>query len=326
MENKSSPFVSIVTPVYNCEKYLAECIESIIAQTFDNWEYIIVNNCSTDKSLEIAESYARKDNRIRIHNNEKFLDLLPNWNHAMRQISNESKYCKVVHADDWIFPNCIEKMVEVAEKYQSIGIVGAYRLDENQVNLDGLPYPGEFFPGKEIGRLSLLGGPYLFGSPTSILMRSDVVRNRKKFYNEDNIHADQEVCFEILQNFDFGFVHQIMTFTRRHNEANTTFTKRFKTFRLGHLIVLKKYGLTFLTDEEYNQKLNDRIKLYHRFLAENLIEFSDKQIWDFHLKELRKLGFRIQPILLIKEILIKVLDIPSTILILKKRLNKKYIR
>jgi hypothetical protein len=228
-----------------------------------------------------------------------------------------------VHADDWIFPECIEKMVEVAEKYPSIGIVGAYRLDENQVNLDGLPYPDDFFPGKEICRQSLLGGPYLFGSPTSILIRSDVIRNLKKFYNEDNIHADQEVCFEILQNFDWGFVHQILTFTRRHNETNTTFTKRFKTYRLGQLIVLKKYGLRFLTQEEYNQRLNDRIKLYHRFLAENLMEFSEKQFWDFHLKELRKLSVRIQPILLIKEILIKALDIPSTILMLKKRLNKK---
>ena len=56
------------------------------------------------------------------------------------------------------------------------------------------------------------------------------------------------------------------------------------------------------------------------------MEFSEKQFWDFHLKELRKLGVRIQPILLIKEILIKALDIPSTILMLKKRLNKKYVR
>ncbi|HWG97207.1 MAG TPA: glycosyltransferase, partial [Nitrospira sp.] len=59
--NAHDPLVSIVTPVYNGEKYLAECIESILAQTFPRWDYTIVNNCSTDRSLEIAECYAQKD-------------------------------------------------------------------------------------------------------------------------------------------------------------------------------------------------------------------------------------------------------------------------
>jgi glycosyltransferase involved in cell wall biosynthesis len=323
MEIKSNPFISIVTPVYNCEKYLAECIESVIAQTYDNWEYVIVNNCSTDKTLEITESYAQKDNRIRVHNNEEFLNLMQNWNHAMRQISNESKYCKVVHADDWIFPECIKKMVEVAEKYPSIGIVGAYRLDENQVNLDGLPYPDDFFPGKEIGRQSLLGGPYLFGSPTSILIRSDVIRNLKKFYNEDNIHADQEVCFEILQHFDFGFVHQILTFTRRHNETNTTFTNRFKTYRLGHLTVLKKYGPKVFTKEEYEQRLNKMLKNYYRFLARSVFEFQGKEFWEYHLKALNKIGLSIKPLKLLKAVLIQALDLVTTTVIIKQRLQKR---
>jgi glycosyltransferase involved in cell wall biosynthesis len=80
----SEPLVSIVTPVYNTDKYLAECIESVLAQTYKNWDYLIVNNRSTDKSLEIAESYARKEPRIRIHTMSEFLSLMKNWNHAMR--------------------------------------------------------------------------------------------------------------------------------------------------------------------------------------------------------------------------------------------------
>lgn len=314
--------ISVVTPVYNCEKYLTECIESIIAQTYENWEYVIVNNCSTDKTLEIAESYAQKDSRIRIHNNKEFLNLMPNWNHAMRQISKESKYCKIVHADDWLFPECLEKMVEIAEKHPSIGIVGAYRLDENQINLDGLPYPDQYFSGKEICRQSLLGGPYLFGSPTSILIRCDVIQNREKFYNEDNIHADQEVCFEILQNFDFGFVHQILTFTRRHNETNTTFTNRLKTFRLGHLTVLKKYGPKVFTKEEYEQRLNNMLKNYYRFLARCVFEFQGKEFWQYHRKALKKIGLSIRPLKLLKAVLIQALDLVTTTLIVKQRLKK----
>jgi len=152
MNAYKQPLVSIITPVYNTEKYLSECIESVVNQTYQNWEYIIVNNCSTDGSLQIARNYETQDDRIRVYDNRKFLNLMQNWNHAMRQISRESSYCKVVHADDTIFPECIERMVEVAEKYPSVGIVGSYRLDENQVNLDGLAYPENFFSGKEICR------------------------------------------------------------------------------------------------------------------------------------------------------------------------------
>ncbi len=231
MNSKPKPLVSIVTPVYNAEEYLAECIESVLTQTYDHWEYVIVNNCSTDRSLEIAQQYAQQDARIRIHNNETFLNLIQNWNHAMRQISPESKYCKVVHADDWLFPECITKMVELAEQNSTVGIVGSYRLDEDQVTLDRLPYPSTVVPGRKICRTSLLGGSYIFGSPTSLLLRSDLVRNRDSFYNEANLNADRVVCFDILQQADFGFVHQVLTYTRRHNESMTSAVHRLGTHK-----------------------------------------------------------------------------------------------
>ncbi len=72
---KELPLVSIVTPVYNGEKFLAEAIESVLGQTYPNWEYTIVENCSIDHTLEIAQSYAIKDKRIRIYENQELLPL-----------------------------------------------------------------------------------------------------------------------------------------------------------------------------------------------------------------------------------------------------------
>ena len=92
----SQPLVNVVTPVYNGEKFLSECIESVLAQTYQNWEYIIVNNCSTDNTSKIAEDYAGKDSRIHVHNNKKFLPIVQNFNNALRKISKDSKYCKEV--------------------------------------------------------------------------------------------------------------------------------------------------------------------------------------------------------------------------------------
>src|ERR1700755_2465173 len=107
MDLKSSPLVSVVTPVYNNAHYLPDCIESILAQTYQNWDYTIVNNCSTDGSMDIARRYAARDGRIRIHDNRQFLRAIPNHNVALHQISPASKYCKMVFADDWVFPECI---------------------------------------------------------------------------------------------------------------------------------------------------------------------------------------------------------------------------
>ena len=78
------PLVSVVTPVYNGAAYLRECIESVLRQTYSNWEYIIVNNCSTDATQEIVEEYAKKDSRIRVHNNDVFLAIIANHNKAFR--------------------------------------------------------------------------------------------------------------------------------------------------------------------------------------------------------------------------------------------------
>ena len=299
MNNKTGQLVSVVTPLYNAEKYLQECIESIIGQTYENWEYLIVNNFSTDRSLEIAQRYSQKDSRIQIHNNAKFLNLFENWNHALRQISVNSKYCKIVHADDWLFPECIARMVEVAESNPSIGIVGAYRLDEDKINLSGLPSKNVNFSGRDICRKTLLGELYVFGSPTSILLRSDLIRNRNKFYDESSIHADKEVCFEILKNTDFGFVHQVLTYTRRHNDSMTSKNRNLNTHKFGKIKILKKYGPIFLDPKEYDERLIKVIDNYYRFLARSIFEIKKRKFWDYHRKGLKNIGVHINPLKLI---------------------------
>lgn len=290
MKSDTEPFVSIVTPLYNTEKYLAECIESVLAQTYNNWEYVIVNNCSTDKSFEIAQTYAKKDKRIRIHNNEKFLEIIPNWNHALSQISPLSVYCKIVHADDWLYPECVERMVKLAESNPSIGIVSSYRLDEDRVNCDGLPCTKNVFSGKDICRRSLLEKDYFFGSPTTLLFPSDLIRKNTPFYKEDFYHADNEVCYRILKNTDFGFIHQVLSYTRRHNETNTLFTRRINTFILEDLMILKQYGPYYLSEEEFKRKLKRQIKRYYRFLGGSLFRKKEKEFWQYHRNGLKKIG------------------------------------
>lgn len=285
------PLVSILTPVYNGEKYLSECIESVLTQTYDNWEYIIINNCSTDNTLDIAQTYAKKDKRIHIHNNQQFLNAIENHNHAFRLISKESKYCKVLHADDLLFPDCLRQMVTVAETYDSIGLVSSYAIQGAHVRDEKVPYPQTFIPGKEACRLSLLTGAYLFGTtPTSVLIRSDIIRKYKNFYN-NYLHADLESCFKVLQNSDFGFIHQVLTYTRVHNEQTSVFAERFNTYIPAYLHVLKKYGPSCLSDGEFHDLLTKKMKAYYRFLGRSILGKREKGFWDYHKKELKELGY-----------------------------------
>src|SRR5580700_5474662 len=117
MAGAVEPLVSVLTPVYNGEKFLAGCIQSVLAQTHRNFVYIIVNNCSKDRTLEIAQSFAKQDSRIRVHDNTEFLGVVDNHNLAFSLIPEEAKYSKNVDADDWIFPSCLEELVKVAEEY-----------------------------------------------------------------------------------------------------------------------------------------------------------------------------------------------------------------
>ena len=292
MESTSEPLVSVVTPVYNGEKYLAECIESVLVQTYKNWEYVIVNNCSTDGSLRVAEQFSRRDPRIHICTNGEFLPVVKNWNHALRQISGSCKYVKEVHADDWLFPECLSEMVKVAETNPSVGIVGAYRLEGSWVKSDGLPYPSTIVSGREICRLFLLGQLYVFASPTSWLIRSDHIRSREAFYNESYLNADTEACFAVLRNSDFGFVHQVLTFTRLHSQSITaSLAERLDTTRLGLLRILKEYGPIYLSADEYDACLKKRIRAYYRFLAYNAFQRRGRDFWDYHRKGLEKLGY-----------------------------------
>jgi glycosyltransferase involved in cell wall biosynthesis len=310
MKPDSQPLVSIITPVYNGEKYLAECVESVLAQTYQNWDYCIVNNCSTDRTLEIAQSYADRDKRIRIHNNTDFVGCDENGNIAFQQISNDSKYCKMVHADDWLFPECIMKMVEVAEAYPTVSIVSAYRLSNVDVSFQALPYSARIMPGREICRKTLLGmvKGSVFGSPTSMLISADEVRKRPTFYNVANPHCDMEACLDILRDRDFGFVHQILTFSREHPDSESTFGSRFGTTYLARLEHMTKYGRFFLSEKEYETGMKKRSDSYYAFLGSRMFRHNEKGFWDYHRNGLQRLGLTLSMGSLAKAVAAEILS------------------
>ncbi|MGH9163287.1 MAG: glycosyltransferase family 2 protein [Vicinamibacteraceae bacterium] len=285
------PRVSVVTPAYNGAPYLHECIESVLAQDYPNWDYTVIDNASTDRTREIADEYAARDPRIRVVSNATFVPIIANHNIAARQISLEAKYCKLVLADDWLFPECISRMVTVAEAHPSVAIVGAYGLRGAEVWWYGLPYPSTVISGREVCRLKLLDGIYPFGTSTSVLYRADVVRSRRTFFNEANLHADKEVCLDVLRDHDFGFVHQVLSFTRTDNDSLTSSYRRFAPYWPSRLDDLVRYGPAYLTEGELKRCLETHLTRYYAFLARLALEVRDKEVFAFHRDKLRELGY-----------------------------------
>ena len=215
--------VSILTPVYNGERFLRPCIESVLAQTYRDWEYVIVDNCSRDATPEIIREYARRDRRIRVVTNASFVGIIENHNIAFSQMSPKADYCKVVQADDWIYPACLEKFVRLCEANPKVTLATAYRLDGDRVGTQRPPgITVRFFGPRDRAEVLLsTSGRDIFGSPTSYFLRAEPVRAHPPFFNPQNMYADVEACIRILREGDFGFIHEVLTFTRRPRDAQT---------------------------------------------------------------------------------------------------------
>jgi glycosyltransferase involved in cell wall biosynthesis len=292
-----APLVSVLTPFYNTREYLAECIESVLRQTHENWEYVLVDNHSTDGSSAIAANYAaRFPGKICVIRTSSFLSQVQNYNFAFSCTSPQSKYCKMVQADDWIFPDCIKSMVEVAETHSSVGIVAAYRLEGDKIDLDGLSYLSNKFSGREVGRLYFLNGTYLFGSPTSILMRSEVIRSRNPFYDERYApFEDGHVCFDVLQAWDFGFVHQVLTYSRWDNGGIMSRMCEFKHGPFLQLSMLVAHGKDYLSRQEYNWCLKRAEREYFMQLtkAACALRPESREFWKFHRRGLASINYNL---------------------------------
>jgi glycosyltransferase involved in cell wall biosynthesis len=289
----NAPLVSVVTPFYNTHEFLAECIESVLAQTCQDFEYILIDNQSTDGSSEIAQSYAsRFPEKIRVVRTASFLSQVANYNFALTCISSVSKYCKMVQADDWIFADCLTRMIEVAEAHPSVGIVAAYQLEGEQIGLDGLPWPGAEVSGREVCRRYYLKRQYLFGTPTSLLMRSDLVRARNPFYDERYApFEDAHVCFDLLKTANFGFVHELLTFSRTQDESILAGVRPFGGMLLFRLAVVIAHGRDYLSAEEYDRCLKDAERPYFLFLGTSALKGKNKAFWEFHRRGFASINY-----------------------------------
>jgi glycosyltransferase involved in cell wall biosynthesis len=117
-QKSNNPIISIIVPVFNVEKYICKCIDSILEQTFTDFELILVGGGSNDKSEQICDEYALKDKRIKVIHTKKNYGLSYNRNAGLDEAVGE--YVAFVDSDDWISPDMYKILYEYSIKYSSM--------------------------------------------------------------------------------------------------------------------------------------------------------------------------------------------------------------
>ena len=166
--------VSIVMPNYNYAQFIRQALESALEQTYDNIEIIVVDDCSTDNSVEIIEEYVSKSDKIKFYQNPKNLGVVASHNRCVELANGE--YIVVLSSDDYLHPDFVKDSVEYLEKYPSAGMVATdiwYVDNDGTVTSPEPFYPESFFcKGKYQCKVWLFTNTFV---PSQVLFRKDAV-------------------------------------------------------------------------------------------------------------------------------------------------------
>jgi len=180
------PEISILIPVYNVEEYLSQCLDSILNQTFKDFECICVNDGSTDNSLSILQEYASKDNRIKIIN-QKNKGVSATRNVCLENSSG--KYIAFVDSDDWITDNYLEILYNELERLQyDIAICNhqLYYPEDNKF----ISFASKIVMNEETANFNKFVCGYNFGAVWAKLYRRQFIKKNKLFFLENVVMED----------------------------------------------------------------------------------------------------------------------------------------
>ncbi len=291
---KNKPFVSVVTPVYNGGAFLDECVASVLSQTHSNFEYVIVDNHSTDDTAAIAARYAAMDERVRVMQPERHLSQTDNFNFTALCVAKDAVYFKTVHADDALLPDCLERMVAIGERHPNVGVIGSRRyVGDGRVDLIGIPPNAEFVPGRWLIRAQLLGAPYTTGAPTSTMIRSSVIRDRVPLYDPSYEHNDDALMYCLLRDTDFGYDPGPLTRTRVHADSRTSWVSRVGTWTPDHLRMVLDFATDILSPAELDAVAGELETRYERTLLKWTVTLKlvrDREVFRYHRETLRAIA------------------------------------
>ena len=257
---KLEPLITVFSPNYNNARYISETIESILNQTYQNFEYIIIDDCSTDNSWQIIQEYAKKDNRIKAYRNLKNLGIVKTRNRGLKAGSANSKYFAIIDSDDVSKLNRLRIQVEFLERNQDYGLVGSniFIIDEDS-NIIGLrQYPSN---DREIRKKITRFNPF---SQSSVVIRTKVI-NQVGLYDEIwDVCQDYDYWLRIGINWKFANLDTPLI-KYRISKTQIKYTNLKETILNTYLIQKKAIAKYGYRDSAFNKILRIFLKFSLRF-------------------------------------------------------------
>ena len=202
-----TPAVSVCIPAFQSEAYIAATIRSVRAQTFTDWELVVVDDCSTDDTLKAATAASATDARIRITRNETNLGPAANWNHAVA--ATKAPFVKLLCSDDTLAPTCLERQVTALtqDTNHKAALVASRRdiIDANGAVLihdRGLGKMSGRVSGQTAIRQCIRAGTNLLGEPSFVLMRRATLDAVGGFDERWSYTIDLECYWRMLRDHD----------------------------------------------------------------------------------------------------------------------------
>ena len=230
----------MLVPVYNGEKFLAECLDSILAQDFADSEILLADDGSTDGSPALAKQFAAKDRRIRWWKNERNLGLAANFNRCLREAQGE--YIKYVLQDDKLLSaTAVRRMVEMLDHHPEVSLVGSASqiLDEHSRVTEMRVF---FKPGVIDGRqtiLRCLERANLIGEPSLVMFRR--AHAARGFDGQLPQLLDLDMWFHLLEQGQFAYLAEPLCAFRQHAAQQTKVNRRSGT-NDGLLLITNWYA------------------------------------------------------------------------------------
>lgn len=270
MKHKS-PFVSVVMPVYNREKYVRDAVKSILKQTLTDFEFIIIDDGSTDSTPEILKSY--KDRRIKL-----ILNTTNKGNYAARnegmQIAR-GKYICVMDSDDIALSNRIQTQFDFMESNKQFGLCGSYvRI----IGSDEIITAPEDYHEIKVWSMSNI----MFRHPT-IFIRSEFLKKYNLKYNDSYLYAgDYDFLVRAAHLFPVTNIQEVLLEYRRHPDQISSAHKKGQ-FEIVNKVILSQ--LKLFKQGPTNKEKQLHLALMNRFQIQNKGEFEQLQNWANYLLE-----------------------------------------
>jgi glycosyltransferase involved in cell wall biosynthesis len=246
---KNLPLVSICIPSYNSSMFIRETLQSILNQTYTNLEIIVCDDRSVDDTVAIVRSF--KDPRIELHENEQNIGVERNWNRTLEL--SQGKYAKVMGADDILYPDCIERQVNVLENpaNDDVKLVSSHKnvINQRGKTVISIRFPGKGkFNGITALRMSVRRGTNIIGEPVAGLFRLGQLKESGMFDASILYMIDLDLWSRILKSGNLFIVDRTLFAFRISNtslSANIGF-RQYQAFNqfVSKLASDKAFGLT----------------------------------------------------------------------------------